>query len=612
MASEITRILAIAAEIIRPPPERDAGKWAEDNRILPPDSPEPGRFRVSRTPYMVDIYKAFADDSLKIVVGVMGAQMGKTEGVFNLLGWSLDDRPTPCMYVGPTEKQVRSISSDRLIKMLKTTPSLWEKLEKGHRNKVSEKFIAGVRLGFAHAGSATELASHPVGLVLVDERDRMVSTDEGDPVTLSTARTKNFHRGKVGVFSTPTIEGSSPIWSLFLEGTKQMWAWKCLHCDEPFVPKIELLRWPSGSNPSEAAATATVVCPNCGSEHTDADKYRLENTGFYIPHEPDDTGELQPVDEPHANVTASFWVSGLASPWQSFGDIARRLVAAYATNDQDRIQAEVNTYGGEVFKIQGDAPPWAEVAQLKMPYRKRDRPKGVQMITCGVDVQKFGMYYTVRGWGYMSESWLLDNGFIAGETEYDNVWISLNNVLLQKFGDQPIKRVFIDSGYASDRVYDFVRRTGGEVYASKGQDRMDKPLRTNVVDVTTRGRIFKAGVKLWHINTDYFKSQVYSRIRWPVDQPGGFHLHEETEEDYCRQLVSESLIIKASGRRMWIQNYKDNHYLDCEVLAFAAATSLQVHALKERSASNSQKVQSPIPKPANEFIKRNTNNWLRR
>jgi phage terminase large subunit GpA-like protein len=317
---------------------------------------------------------------------------------------------------------------------------------------------------------------------------------------------------------------------------------------------------------------------------------------------------------PKQNVTASFWVSGLASPWQSFGDIARRMVAAYATNDQDRIQAEVNTYGGEIFKIQGDAPPWDEVRKLIMPYPRRSLPAHCQMITAGVDVQKFGLYYTIRGWGYMSESWLIDHGYIAGETEFDNVWIALYSVLDQKFEGRQINRAFIDSGFAADRVYDFVRRTGGHVFASKGQDRLDKPLKTATVDVTSYGKMIKAGVKLWHVNTDYFKSQVYSRIRWPLDQPGGWHLHEETDEDYCRQLVAESRVVKPSGRHVWVRNYKDNHYLDCEVLAFAAATSLQVHALREQETrrEDDQKIQRPVDKPHKPFINPPRQNWIRR
>jgi phage terminase large subunit GpA-like protein len=583
--SRLTQIIETAAKIILPPPERDAGQWAEDCRHLPPDSPEPGPFRVSRTPYMRDIYAAFADDRYKTVIGVMGAQMGKTEAVFNVLGWSLDDRPIPCMYVGPTEKQVRSISNDRLAKMLRSTSGLWEKLEKGQRNKVSEKFIAGVRLGFAWAGSATELASHPVGLVMVDERDRMVNTDEGDPVTLATARTKNYQRGTVGIFSTPTIEGASPIWSLFLEGTRMMWAWTCLHCESEFVPKLEYLRWPSGSTPGEAGAAATVFCPHCGAEHTDADKHKLELTGRYLPHRVNRNNDLELDPDPPANNTASFWVSGLASPWQSFGDIAQRLVAAYATNDQDRIQAEINTYGGEIFKYRGEAPAWEEVAGLKLPYARRSVPDGVQKITAGVDVQKYGIYYVVRGWGYMSESWLLDNGFIAGETEYDQVWTALGNVLDAEFDGRRIERAFVDSGYETARVYEFVRRHGRGAFPTKGRDTMEKPVRLSKIEVNQRGRVKPSGLHLWNIHTDYFKSHVHSRIRWPIDQAGGFHIHEETEEDYCRQLVAESRVVKPSGKAVWIQHDKDNHYFDCEQLAFAAGYTLAVHTLKDVTTS---------------------------
>jgi len=140
--------------------------------------------------------------------------MGKTEAVGNLIGHRFSDGPfVPAIYVGPTEKQVRSISKDRIDKMLRSTPLLWERTEKGARFTTYEKFIAGTRLGFAWAGSATELSSHPAGLVLVDERDRMTSDagNEGDPVSLARARLKNYPAKKLGVFSTPTTESASPI-----------------------------------------------------------------------------------------------------------------------------------------------------------------------------------------------------------------------------------------------------------------------------------------------------------------------------------------------------------------------------------------------------------------
>ena len=560
------------------------------------------------------IYDAFARPDYKQVTCVMGAQMGKTEAVFNIIGWVLDDRPTPCLYVGPTEKQVRSVSSDRIEKMFASAPGLSAKLERGRgRNKVAEKFVAGTRLGFAHAGSATELASHPVGMVLVDERDRMVSTDEGDPVTMASARTKNYANGKVGIFSTPTIEGASPIWDLFLEGTRCCWAWPCMECGEFFVPKLALLVWPDGATPQEARRKTILACPHCGAEHQQHQKSILNEGGKYLPHAMTDSGELIPIAEPEPNQNASFWVSGLASPWQTFGDIAARLIAAHKTHDHDRIQAEVNTYGGEVYRVMGDAPEWQAVAALKQPYKPGQVPAGVQIITMAVDVQKRGLYWAIRGWGYMSESWGIDHGYIPGDTVYDNVWILLQRQVDRQFGDRPIDRAFIDSGYNTMQVYAFARRNRGKVFAAKGQETMDKPVRTADIDVTQGGRTIKHGVRLYHCNADYFKQQVHGRVRWPVGEPGGWHLHEETTEDYCKQLVAESRVVKSTGRAMWVKHSQDNHYLDCEYLNFAAAHTLQVHALKPiEEVIEEQKRKPELPKAPGRFVNHNAGSFFRR
>jgi phage terminase large subunit GpA-like protein len=578
--------------------------------------PEPGPFRVSRTPYMWDIYESFRNPLYRQIVCVMGAQMGKTEAVFNVIGWRMDDKPTPVIYVGPTEKQVRSISNDRIKKMFKTAKTLNEKLEKGARDKVAEKFIAGTRLGFAHAGSATELASHPVGLVLVDERDRMVSTDEGDPVTMASARTKNFADGKVGVFSTPTIEGGSPIWDLFLEGTRMCWSWECMHCKQYFVPRLDLLQWPEGCTPQQARDKSVLVCPECGGIHHSHNRTKLNASGKYLPHRITEDDELKPIDEPEYNTTASFWVSGLASPWQTFGDIAGRLVAAYQSNDDDRIQAEVNTYGGETYKVKGDAPEWQEVAQLRQPYLPNTIPHGVQIITMAVDVQKRGLYYGIRGWGFMGESWGIDNDYIPGDTAFDNVWLLLQRQVDRLFGDRPIDRVFVDSGYNTDKVYEFARRNRGLVYAAKGQERMDRPIKTSDIDISIAGRVVKGAVKLYHVNADYFKSQLHGRLRWPPGEPGGFHLHASTSDDYCKQLVSESLkILQSTGKRVWIQHKKDNHYLDVEYLNTACAHSLQVHTLKPIEEVIEQKKKRIIPpsgKSPEGFVNNSANSWFRR
>ena len=198
------------ASIIRPPPPRTAAGWADAERILPPESPEPGPWRSSRIPFFIPIMDAFSDPRYRQITGVCGSQMGKTEAQFCILGHRFDDGPyVPALFIGATEKMVRSISKDRFQKMVHSSRGLSAKLERGRREGIMEKFFSGVRFGFAWAGSPTELASHPAGLVLVDEIDRfqMDVGAEGDPIMLAMARTKNYSNAKIGLFSTPTVEG---------------------------------------------------------------------------------------------------------------------------------------------------------------------------------------------------------------------------------------------------------------------------------------------------------------------------------------------------------------------------------------------------------------------
>jgi len=611
----LSHLFSQVAPILMPPPSRNAGEWADEHRILPPGSPEPGPWRTDRVPFWKPIYAAVADPQYETVVIVCGSQMSKSEALLNIIGHRFTDGPYyPAMYIGPTEKNVRSMSRDRFDSMLRSTAILWERLEKGHRNGVFEKFIAGVRFGFAWAGSATELASHPCGLVLMDERDRMVldADGEGDPKTLAKARMSNYLEPKMVIASTPTVEGVSVVWKDWESGTMHMLAWPCLGCGKFFVPHLKLLKWPDKATPDEALRMANVVCPYCGREHVDREKPKLNALSRFIRHRSLGANERNeravldhycPDENPQPSTTASFWMSGLASPWNGFGRIAADLVVALRSGDPETIQGVINTKGGELFRIKGEAPAWAEVSENRAEYEPGQPPHGVQVITMGADVQKNGIYYVIRGWGHMMESWLLDQDFIAGETEYDAVWSEFRRPIMDQFNGMPIRRVFVDSGYRpgdehrrpDHAVYTFARSFPGTVFPTKGQDTLSTPYIPKDIDYSYGGKVIKGGVRLYHLDTDYAKRWLHARIRWPKNHPGGFHLHRAATEDYCRQLVAEELVIKASGRPMWIRKARANHFLDCEVNALMAALSLGVHKLAPAPvAVSSGKTDSPV------------------
>src|SRR4051794_15245949 len=91
--------LGLATELLRPKPMRTPDQWADQSRVLPAGNAEPGPWRSSRTPYMVPIVRACADPKYRRVIGMLASQMGKTDGVLNVVGHRLEDDPVPTLYV---------------------------------------------------------------------------------------------------------------------------------------------------------------------------------------------------------------------------------------------------------------------------------------------------------------------------------------------------------------------------------------------------------------------------------------------------------------------------------------------------------------------------------
>ena len=132
----------------------------------------------------------------------------------------------------------------------------------------------------------------------------------------------------------------------------------------------------------------------------------------------------------------------------------------------------------------------------------------------------------------------------------------------------------------------------GQIFPSKGRDTMDTPHQVRDIDYSIGGKLIKGGVRLYHVNTDYWKRWIHSRVNWPPEaETGGWHLHNATTESYCRQIVAEEMVIKASGKAVWVRKSKENHYLDCEVLAACAAHSLGVQHLQAVPDETTQRVQ---------------------
>lgn len=594
---------------------------------------------------MIPWARAIHEGRYRRVVAITAAQSGKTDSMLDVIGARLDQRPAPVLYVGPTKEFLEKQFEPRLMALLDEAASLKNKVIRGRKMRKTLKWVAGVSVRLAHAGSSSALKSDSAGLALVDEYDEMAANvkGQGDVLGLVEARGITYADFVTAVTSTPSQglvetvvdkdtqlefwdtaqadELGSPIWKIWQAGTRHHWAWPCQHCGEYFIPRRKLLQWPKNATPAMARREAYLACPHCGGIHTDAEHKRAMNArGVYVaPGQRITKDGIVHGDPPESN-TFSVWISGLASPFVTWGQRAESYVDARLSGDEAQIQTAINAQFGELYSLSGNAEvmEWQEVMQRRLPYLRGEVPAGVLRIVMGVDVQGMAIYYVIRGFGARGASWLLDWGVIQGHTDdsgeanlYDSIWTELAEKMLAPIGGMHVERVFIDSGFrpnkvnAGDehRVYQFARQYSWLVTPTKGKDVMNPPYRVSKIEVKPSGKKAVYSINLAWLSTDFFKSLLFSRIRTPKGTSGLFHLPNDIDEDYCKQLVSEVRTINKqnNGKPLWVPRSRANHFLDCEAMAAAAAYTLNVQRIPEGTkrpgAEDPEEASEPQPSP---------------
>jgi len=99
----IEKLLQSISQIWNPPPELTVSEWADKNRILSAESAaESGQWRTSRAPYQKDIMDAVNDHRISTIVFMKSAQVGATEILNNIVGYYIDQDPSPTLVLQPT------------------------------------------------------------------------------------------------------------------------------------------------------------------------------------------------------------------------------------------------------------------------------------------------------------------------------------------------------------------------------------------------------------------------------------------------------------------------------------------------------------------------------
>jgi phage terminase large subunit GpA-like protein len=588
--------------------------------LSPENSAEAGRWRTSRTPYMKEIMDAFTDPRVDTIAVVASSQVGKTESLYNMIGYMIDQDPGGALYVVPTKEYVQDISKRRIAPMIRDTDTLRDKVAdaKGRSsgNTISQKTYPGGMLSMIGSNSATDLAGHPIRYVFADEIDRWAKSagTEGDPWSLLERRTNTFYNAKMVAVSTPTIRGASKIEDLFNLGTKEYWCVKCPECGEYTFIDFNAVRYDfhtigEGKKKQFVIDSTGWACPECGC-------YADEQT---IKRQP--MKWLAKSPEAIRNGCRSFWINGFYSPWLSWEKIIIRFLEA--GKDPEKLQPVFNTLFGQLWDPRGEIEDEDELASRAEEYGA-ELPDGVLVLTMGVDTQDNRLEYEVVGYGLFEENWGIEKGIIDGNPASPETWEKLDGIIdrvwhFRNGKGLKISLTFVDEGghYTQEVRYYCAARKNKRVFAIKGQGGEGVPFTAPAKQGDYSTAAGHTG-KYWYymIGVDSGKEHIMSGLK--VREPGARMSHFPKDWGrgydalYYSGLLSEHMTLQNNGKWKWekLPGHDRNEALDCRNYANAAFRVLHpnLDAVKQKLAAAGQK-DANIPKRPARIRKTASEEW---
>ena len=555
-----------ALEALKPPEDISVSEWAEQYRVLDSKSSAlSGPWRNDKTPYLAGIMDALQSYETEEIIFVKPTQVGGTETLLNMLGYVIQQDPSPAMCVYPSDVLAESVVVNRFRPMIYASPTLKARYRENESTK-SELQFDGMYLSMVGSNSPSQLASKAIRFLFLDEVDKYPSASkkEADPISLARERTKTFHNRKIFMTSTPTLK-TGHIWKA-LEGADQVRHYfvPCPHCGKFIELKWSQVRFPDeGMSYSERAELAAYVCQECGCIITDQHKPQMLRFG-----------EWRVVEErarPAKKV--AFWLNTLYSPFVRFSEMVKAFLTS--KDDPEAFQNFVNSWFAE---------PWEDTrlktsADLVLE-RQTELPEFVvpawaKLLTAGIDVQEASVYWVIRAWGNHLTSQNIAHGQALDFSEISEI---MNLQYEREGGGDPlvVALALVDSGDNTDRVYDFCAANSDWALPSKGSSHpMDTHFRLSKVNrIDSRAY----GMTLVMVDTGKYKDMVAGRMV-KENGRGSWMVYDGCDREYAEQVTSEHKVnIRSGGRTLqkWVpkSSHADNHYLDCEVYAMCAADTL--------------------------------------
>ena len=594
-------------------------EWVEANRVIDGDS-EPGPKRVSRTPYLRDIYRDLEsqDPRCQIVAMAKGTQLALSDLCADYILWNIDSGLPSLMYLSETAEKARLFARTRLRPQFSRKPfTAYIPPASSNTGEHSIGFVKypGGALTIWGTGSTSSFSSTPARTVLADEFARYSdsigssATDagEGSPLDLLEGRTRTFgNRKKIIVPSTPVGEEGA-FMELVESGDYREYFVPCPKCGNMDYLRDENLH---GLMEDGEPVEAWFVCANekCGHHITEKDKTQML-----------DKGEWRPTRKAKAYRVRSYHISSFLSPkgWTSWAECFEFREQAKKGIGKRTMQAYYNTILGLPYTPTAVSvePPDAMKAHHYKQSIMNSCPAGPDFVTMACDV------HTGRnGWlRWEKKAWFMPNfksysiskGTIAGRLATTETQERLRAEILKPVidDDGEVHRptlCFIDAGDGNTEgeVMDFCagwsqasfKQIGNKCYIHDSPAVMGFKGDINRIDndgllikarryTPKKGSGYSHDVRMWHFATNLIKLELYQALAEPADSDkvGIAKFPTTYDEGYWRELLSEpaDIVFNKSGGKVLKfgrpRRGQRNEGLDTHTMNRAAADVVASH-----------------------------------
>lgn len=569
---EVAEYILDTLRQLKPPEDLSVSEWAQKYRMLDSKTAAmPGPWRNDKTPYLMEIMNELNNYETEEVVFCKCTQVGGTEAELNMQGYVIQQDPAPSMVVYPSDKLGESISENRIKSMIKSSPTLRERFRELRSQKLEMQFD-GMYLTISGANSPSSLASRAIKYLFLDEVDKYpgATKKEADPISLAKERTKTFANRKIYMTSTPTIK-SGPIWKNLQDcDVEKHYFVPCPHCGEMIELKFSNLRFPNekGMTASDRADQAVYVCQECGCHISDQHKAQMLRFG-----------EWRVVKENNsARRKIGYWISVLYSPFVRFSEVALEWINSQG--DNERLQNFINSWLAEPWEDTRLATSADVVLERQTGREEFVVPEWAKFLSAGVDVQETCIYWTIRAWGNFITSQNICHGQATSWTDIERV-MNYSYPKENSTEQLVVSLCLIDSGFDTDAVYDFCANNSDWALPAKGSSRsMDAHFHLSKINKSD-SRAY--GMNLAVVDGGKYKDMIAARMK-KENGRGSWMVYEGCDMEYAKQVTAEHKVQTKKGDRLvqtWElkSSHADNHMLDCEVYAFAAADILGVRSM---------------------------------